>query len=65
MICIFGHKFDPEKWKEISCVPIRAVSDYDGEPLKQPRSLGMQRVFSNTCTKCGDLIFRRVTEIEP
>lgn len=65
MTCIFRHKFDPEKWKEISSRSAAQTIYHLGRIVGVPLSLGNERVFSNTCTKCGDLVFRRVVEIEP
>ena len=63
------HKVDPEKWKLVSAVETmrtpRPLDELTGMPqstLPVPR--GKQIVYSNTCTDCGDLIFRRVKEIE-
>lgn len=58
------HKFDPEKWKQISKVPVSSQSTLHGVGIGEVRNLGYETVFSNTCTTCGDLVFRRVTEVE-
>jgi hypothetical protein len=54
------HTFDPEKWELVSeCSIIRTdrvtFRSYD---------VGITRVYKNTCKDCGDLVFRRVNEVE-
>ena len=63
------HKFDPEKWKLISAVEVvrrpRQTDVLTGMlQSTEPYSVGKRRLYSNTCTECGDLVFRRVQEIE-
>lgn len=58
------HKFDPEKWKLISQEPVAKQLISMGVPMGPDIQMGLQRVYGNACLECGDLIFRRVTEIE-
>ena len=63
------HEFDPKAWKlvsrvQVSCRP-HPLDPLTGVPQDTtPYPKGAIIVFSNTCTECGDLIFRRVKEIE-
>jgi hypothetical protein len=62
------HNFDPEKWKLISKVQMqrrpRPFDALTGVPQStEPFPVGAQLVYSNTCTQCGDIVFRRVSEI--
>jgi hypothetical protein len=62
------HTFDHEKWKLISIVEVMKrpgpLDPLYGVPQSTtPFPVGKQRVFSNTCKGCGDLVFRRVSEI--
>jgi hypothetical protein len=63
------HKFDPEKWKLVSSVGVMRIPPpldlITGVPQDTtPYPVGDQRVYSNTCKDCGDLVFRRVREID-
>lgn len=63
------HKFGPEKWKQISSVSVRRIpaplDPVFGVPQStEPYAAGKIFVFSNTCTQCGDIVFRHVKEIE-
>jgi hypothetical protein len=63
------HKFAPEKWKLLSEVQVvirpKPTDPLTGLPQStEPFPVGKQRVYSNTCTSCGDLVFRRIQEIE-
>jgi len=63
------HKFDPEKWKLVSSVGVmripRPLDPLYGVPQStEPYPIGKQSVYSNTCKECGDLVFRRVKEID-
>jgi hypothetical protein len=52
MICwIFGHKYNPEKWDLIGEAEV-----YKSDASKRP--ISVFRKYSNTCTKCGDIVFR-------
>jgi len=59
------HTFDPEKWALVSKVERNAYlfESIDKPPIGSVRK-GHELVFSNTCTSCGDIAFRRVREME-
>jgi len=54
------HRFDGSRWQLVSSVEVVAKAPWEF----QVRDLGKQRVFSNTCLDCGDLVFRRTQEVE-
>jgi hypothetical protein len=54
------HRFYAEQWKLVSATRVGAHYLFDSEIS----DIGVQRVYSNTCIVCGDLVFRRVKEIE-
>jgi hypothetical protein len=57
------HRFDGN-WKEVSRIDVlRRVTSF-GASIEEPRYVGQQVVYSNTCTECGDLCFRRFNQIE-
>ncbi len=58
------HKFDPDMWKQISSIPVARSVILRGVRTGEQLPMGNERVFSNTCLKCGDLVFRRVVEVE-
>ena len=58
------HTFDPAKWQQISCTPVVRSLYVDNAKGRETVPLGNEHVFSNTCQECGDLIFRRVTDID-
>ncbi len=59
------HEFDPKLWTEVSRTKIaRQIMTSYGLPSGEFRTAGSEIVYSNTCTSCGDLVFRRVKEIE-
>lgn len=57
------HTFDPEKWKLVSETDV-AKTLYAAGVAVGSLPLGIERVWSNTCKECGDLVFRRVKDIE-
>ena len=54
------HTFDPSGWKQVSVV---SVVEHDIISYKEYQR-GEVFLYSNTCKECGDLVFRRVREIE-
>lgn len=44
------HKFDPEKWKLVQQAEVSMRWTKDIHTIKF--------LYSNTCTKCGDLVFK-------
>jgi hypothetical protein len=58
------HKFDPEKWEIVSGTPLAKQLISMGVPVGPVIQMGLQRVYKNSCLDCGDLVFRRTTEIE-
>ncbi len=57
------HTFDPEKWKLVSETHT-ARTVYLKGVITGSLPNGVERVWSNTCKECGDLVFRRVKEME-
>ena len=57
------HTFDPLAWKLVSTVHVGREKCIGGIVV-DTMSIGSERVWSNTCKDCGDLIFRRSKEIE-
>ena len=51
---VHRHTFAPEKWIVVS----------DIGTVREERDTGNERVYSNACLTCGDLVFRRVKELE-
>ena len=57
------HSFDPEKWKIVSEVRVGKTM-YAAGVATGTLPIGVERVWSNTCKECGDLVFRRAKELE-
>ena len=64
MMLFHCHKFDPEKWKLISKVGVMKRIFTKGTLQSQDLAQAKEHVYRNTCLDCGDLIFRRVREME-
>jgi len=54
MFWFHRHEFDPEKWKLIQESSVSSV--WNPEAVHYYVYL-----YSNTCTKCGELVFRKTT----
>ena len=55
------HKFDPEKWKLISEVPTERIVQIGYMDTLVPS--GKTFTYTNTCTACGDIVFRTKRDI--
>ena len=61
LLCLFlTHLFAAVDWQLESEVDV-AVKLLDGD---RPLPYGVERVYRNTCLRCGDLVFRRVRTLE-
>jgi hypothetical protein len=61
LLCLFlTHLFAAADWQLESEVDV-AVKLLDGD---RPLPYGVERVYRNTCLRCGDLVFRRVRTLE-
>jgi hypothetical protein len=59
------HRFDAEKWEKISAVDIAARATAGGVVVGEWYGAGSVVTYKNTCTVCGDLVFRRVRTVGP
>lgn len=61
LVCLFlGHLFNATEWVLTSAVDLYV--DYSDGVGDRPH--GKERVYKNTCLRCGDLVFRRVRSME-
>lgn len=61
LACLFlGHLFNAAEWALMS--EVKRYVDYSDGEGKRPQ--GTERVYKNTCLRCGDLMFRRVRSME-
>lgn len=58
------HTFDPAKWEEISRADVQTQLFLMGVARGSPLNIGQEIVYKNTCKECGELVFRRVNQIE-